>query len=179
MCIVLGVILVIWPGLTMHAACITIGFVLTVSGANRLCTFVFGKDSSMYSRINLITGVIVLLIGIWILFQPDKIIVMIPIMVGIIVIIHGLSDLHHTVTLCQSRYDKWWVALLLGLMTIGFGVLLIFNPFEAIETCVIFIGIFLIYDGISDIWIVSRISYMAKQMKQEMEAVEAYAEETE
>ena len=32
----------------------------------------------------------------------------------------------------------------------GLGVLLIFNPFEAVNTVIMLIGIFLIYDGISD-----------------------------
>lgn len=177
MCIVLGVILVVWPGLTVRAVCMTIGFVLVASGANRLFGFIFGGDNSIYSRMNLVTGVIVALIGAWILFQPDTIIKMIPILVGIIVIIHGINDLQQTVSLCQNRYDKWWVALLLGLITIGFGILLIFNPFEAVETLVMFIGIFLIYDGVSDIWIVSRVSHVAKQIKREAEAVDAEARE--
>lgn len=177
MCIVLGIILVVWPGLTVRAVCMTIGFVLVASGVNRLCGFIFGGDSSIYSRMNLITGVIVTLIGAWILFQPDTIIKLIPILVGIIVIIHGINDLQQTVALCQNRYDKWWVALILGLVTLGFGVLLIFNPFEAVETLVMFIGIFLIYDGVSDIWIVSRVSHVAKYLKQEIGAVDVDARE--
>lgn len=177
MCIMLGVILVVWPGLTVRAVCMTIGFVLVASGVNRLCGFIFGRDGSIYSHMNLITGVIITLIGAWILFQPDTIIAMIPILVGIIVLIHGISDLQQTVTLCQNKYDKWWVALILGLITVGFGVLLIFNPFAAVDTLVMFIGIFLIYDGVSDIWIVSRVSHVAKQLKQEAEALDAEAEE--
>ncbi|MCM1263211.1 MAG: DUF308 domain-containing protein [Butyrivibrio sp.] len=177
MCIILGIILVVWPGRTVRTVCMIIGFVLVVSGVNRLCTFIFGKDNSIYSRMNLITGVIVLLIGAWILFRPDQIIELIPILVGIIVIIHGINDLQQTVTLCQNKYDKWWIALLLGIITVGFGVLLIFNPFAAVETLIIFIGVFLIYDGVSDIWIVSRVSHVAKQMKQEAEALEVEGKE--
>ncbi|MCM1049550.1 MAG: DUF308 domain-containing protein [Clostridiales bacterium] len=177
MCIILGIILVVWPGRTVRTVCMIIGFVLVVSGVNRLCTYIFGKDNSIYSRMNLITGVIVLLIGAWILFRPDQIIELIPVLVGIIVIIHGINDLQQTVTLCQSKYDKWWIALILGIITVGFGVLLIFNPFAAVETLVMFIGVFLIYDGVSDIWIVSRVSHVAKQMKQEMEALEVEGKE--
>ena len=40
-----------------------------------------------------------------------------------------------------------------------------------------FIGLFLIYDGVSDIWIISRVSHAAKQLKQEIEAVDADAKE--
>lgn len=34
---------------------------------------------------------------------------------------------------------------------------MIFNPFGAVEFVVRLIGIFLIYDGVSDIWILSRV----------------------
>ncbi len=37
------------------------------------------------------------------------------------------------------------------------GGILVYNPFEVAETVVRFIGIFLIYDGVSDIWILSRV----------------------
>ena len=122
-------------------------------------------------------GIIIAVIGVWILLQPDKVIAMIPILVGIIIIIHGINNLQQAFHLFQNRYDKWWVALLLGLVTVAFGILLIRNPFKAIDTLVMFIGLFLIYDGISDIWIISRVFRMAKQMKQEVEAIETEGRE--
>lgn len=177
LCIALGVVLVIWPGMSVQVACMAIGAVLILNGISRLVNFIFGKDDSLFSQMNLIMGIIITVIGVWILLQPDKIIAMIPILVGIIIIIHGINNLQQAVNLCKSQYDKWWVALLLGLLTIGFGILLICNPFQAIDTLVMFIGIFLIYDGVSDIWIVSRVSRTAKQLRQDLEAVDVEAEE--
>ena len=58
------------------------------------------------------------------------------------------------------------------MLTVGFGVLLICRPFAAVDTVVMLIGFFLIYDGLSNVWIVSRIYKNAKMMKQEMEAVD-------
>lgn len=179
LCIALGVVLVVWPGMSVQVTCMAIGAVLLLNGISRLVNFIFGKDDSLFSQMNLIMGIIITVIGIWILFQPDKIIAMIPILVGIIIIIHGVNNLQQAVSLCKSQYDKWWVALLLGLLTIGFGVLLICNPFEAIDTLVMFIGLFMIYDGVSDIWIVSRVSRTAKQLRQDFEAVDVEAEEIE
>lgn len=169
LCIILGVVLVAWPGMSVHVVCMTIGAVLVVSGLSRLIAFALNRDGSLFSQMNLITGIIITLIGAWILFQPDTIIAMIPILVGVIIIIHGVNNLQQAVTLCQNRYDKWWVALLLGLITVGFGALLIFNPFDAVNTLVMFIGLFLIYDGISDIWIVTRVSSIAKQIAKEVQ----------
>lgn len=176
-CIVLGVVLVVWPGMSVQVACMAIGIVLLISGLTRLAAFIFGRDGTLFSQINLILGIIITVIGGWILFQPEKIIAMIPILVGIIIVIHGINNLQQAVSLCQSKYDKWWVALLLGLVTIGFGALLIFNPFAAVDTLVMFIGIFLIYDGISDIWIVSRISRTSREVIQDLGALDVDAKD--
>lgn len=177
LCIALGIVLVVWPGMSVKIVCRAIGVVLVINGLIRLLNFVFRKDGSLFSQMNLILGVVIALIGIWIFSRPDTIIALVPILVGVIIVIHGINNLEQAVSLFQSKYDKWWVALVLGLITVGFGVLLIFRPFEAVDTLIMFIGLFLIYDGVSDIWIISRVSRTAKQLKQEMEVVDADAKE--
>lgn len=178
-CIALGIVLVIWPGASAQILCMAIGAVLMVSGLTRLVNYIFGRDGSLFSQLNLVMGIIITGIGLWILLQPKTIGIMVPILVGIIFLIHGINDLQQAVNLCKNQYDKWWVVLLLGLATIGFGILLIWNPFEAVETLFMFIGFFLIYDGVSDIWIISRVSYVAKLYRQEAEAVDTEAKEIE
>ena len=178
-CIALGVILVFWPGLSVKVVCMAIGAVLVINGISRLLNFIFGRDGSVFSQMNLVMGIIITVIGGWILLQPGTIIAMIPILVGIIIVIHGINNLQQSVSLCQNRYDKWWIALLLGIITIGFGVLLVFNPFAAVDTLIRFIGLFLIYDGASDIWIMSRVSRNVKQARQEMDALTVDGKEIE
>ena len=177
LCIALGIVLVAWPELSMRIVCTAIGAVLLIGGGVRLAVYFTAKDGSVYSQINLIMGIILAVVGIWILLQPDKVLAIIPIIVGIVIALHGINNLQQAITLRKDKYDKWWVALVLGLLTIGFGVLLVCRPFEALDTAVKFIGIFLIYDGISDIWIVSRIYQTAKMIKQVAEAVDVEAEE--
>lgn len=178
-CIALGVILVVWPGLSVKVVCMAIGAVLVINGVSRLLNFIFGRDGSVFSQMNLVMGIIITVIGGWILLQPGTIIAMIPILVGIIIVIHGINNLQQSVSLCQSLYDKWWIALLLGIITIGFGVLLIFNPFAAVDTLIRFIGLFLIYDGASDIWIMSRVSKNVREARQEMDALTVDGKEIE
>ena len=170
-CAGLGVILVVWPGLSVQVVCMAIGGVLVLNGLSRLLNFILNRDGSIFSQMNLVMGIIITVIGGWILLQPGTIIAMIPILVGIIIVIHGINNLQQAVSLCQNRYDKWWIALLLGIVTIGFGVLLGFSPFAAVDTLIRFIGLFMIYDGASDIWIMSRVSRNVKQARQEMDAL--------
>lgn len=177
LCILLGIVLVVWPGLSMQIVCTAIGAVLLIGGGVRLAAYFTAKDGSVYSQMNLITGIILAVVGIWILLQPDKVLAIIPIIVGIVIALHGVNNLQQAVTLCKEQYDKWWVALILGLLTVGFGVLLVFKPFAALDTAVRLIGVFLIYDGVSDIWIVSRLYRTAKTLKQEADALDVDAKE--
>lgn len=172
LCIVIGIVLVIWPDLTMEIACLAIGAVLLIVGIMRLITYFTSRDGSVYSQVNLIFGIVLIVVGALILWQWNKVLEIVPIIVGIIIVIHGISDLRQAFALHKNKYDKWWVALILGLLTVILGVLLILNPFAALDTVVMLIGIFLIFDGISIIWITSRIYRTAKIMEQEAGALD-------
>lgn len=177
LCAVLGMILVIWPGMSMQIVCVSIGVVIILTGVLKIVEYCFVKDGSLYAQTNLIFGIVLTVVGIWIVLKPDKVLAIIPIIVGIIIALHGIHKLQQAVMLCKSRYDKWWVAFILGLLTVGFGVLLICRPFAALDTVVMLIGSFLIYDGLSNIWIISRVYKTAKRLKQEAEAVDVEADE--
>ena len=73
-CIALGAVLVIWPGMSIQVTCMAIGAVLILNGISRLLNFIFKRDGSLFSQMNLIMGVIITVIGVWILMQPEKII---------------------------------------------------------------------------------------------------------
>lgn len=172
LCVILGLVLVFRPGLSIRIVCTAVGIVLIVTGVMKIIEYFAVRDGSMYSQVNLIFGIVLAVVGVWITMQPDKVLAVIPIIVGIVIVIHGLHNLKQAMELWRDKYDKWWIALIMGLLTVGFGVLLICRPFAAIDTVVMLIGIFLIYDGLSNIWIVSRVYKNAKILRQEMEAVE-------
>lgn len=172
LCVILGLVLVFRPGLSMRIVCTAVGVVLILSGAMRMLAYFTARDGSLYSQANLIFGIVVAVVGVWIVMKPDKVMAIIPIIVGIVIAIHGLHNLQQAAELWRDKYSRWWVVLILGVLTVGFGVLLVCRPFAAIDTVVMLIGFFLIYDGLSNVWIVSRVYKNAKMMKQEMEAVD-------
>ncbi len=172
LCVILGLVLVFRPGLSMRIVCTAVGVVLVLSGAMRMIDYFTARDGSLFSQANLVFGIVLAVVGVWIVLKPDKVMAIIPIIVGIVIAIHGLHNLQQAVELWRDKYDRWWVALILGVLTVGFGVLLVCRPFAAIDTVVMMIGLFLIYDGLSNVWIVSRIYKNAKILKQEMTAVD-------
>lgn len=172
LCIVFGLTLAIWPDISSRVVCIGVGIVLLLSGAASLITYFAEKDGGLISQINLLVGIILAVLGGWIILNPGILIMIIPVVIGVIVVVHGVHNLIQALELFKSEYSKWWVALLLGAVTVGLGILLICNPFEAVNTAIMLIGIFLIYDGISDLWIISRVSKTAKEIRETMEALD-------
>lgn len=172
LCIVFGLTLAIWPDISSRVVCIGVGIVLLLSGAASLITYFAEKDGGLISQINLLVGIILAVLGGWIILNPGILIMIIPVVIGVIVVVHGVHNLIQALELFKSEYSKWWVALLLGAVTVGLGILLICNPFEAVNTAIMLIGIFLIYDGISDLWIISRVSKTAKETRETMEALD-------
>lgn len=172
LCVILGLVLVLRPGMSMRIVCTAVGVVLILSGVMRMIDYFASRDGSLFSQANLIFGIVLTVVGVWIVMKPDKVMAVIPIIVGIVIAIHGLHNVQQALELWRDRYERWWIALLMGVLTVGFGVLLICRPFAAIDTVVMMIGGFLIYDGLSNVWIVSRVYKTAKNLRQEMSAVD-------
>lgn len=156
-CALLGLVLVIWPGTTSQIICMMLGGVLLAYGILQIVLYLFNRERTIISQGMMVLGIIFAVIGVWILFKPDMIIMTVPVIVGVLIAIHGLHNVAQAITLKKNGYENWWVAFLLGLVTVILGGVLIYNPFEAVELVVRIIGAFLIYDGLSDIWILSRV----------------------
>ena len=155
--IIMGLVLLIWPGTTTQIVCTMLSY-----GIIQIVMFLWTREKTVFSQGILLLGIIFAVIGAWIILKPEMIIMAVPVIVGILIIIHGLHNIIQAVDLKREGYEKWWLALLFGVLTVLFGALLIYNPFGAVEVVVRMIGIFMIYDGVSDIWIISRLSKIRK-----------------
>ena len=160
--IIMGLVLLIWPGTTTQIVCTMLWIVLLAYGIIQIVMYLWTREKTVFSQGILLLGIIFAVIGAWIILKPEMIIMAVPVIVGILIIIHGLHNIIQAVDLKREGYEKWWLALLFGVLTVLFGALLIYNPFGAVEVVVRMIGIFMIYDGVSDIWIISRLSKIRK-----------------
>ena len=156
-CVILGIVLLVWPGQSTQVVCMVLGIVLGGFGLIQIILYLATKEKTMISHSMMMLGVVLAVIGGWIVLKPETIIKAIPMIVGILIVIHGLHNAVQAIDLKKMQYDNWWVALLLSLLTVALGVVLICNPFTIVDTVVRIIGAFLVYDGLSDMWILSRV----------------------
>ena len=156
-CVILGIVLLVWPGQSTQVVCMVLGIVLGGFGLIQIILYLATKEKTMVSHSMMMLGVVLAVIGGWIVLKPETIIKAVPMIVGILIMIHGFHNAVQAIDLKKMQYDNWWVALLLSLLTVALGVVLICNPFTIVDTVVRIIGAFLVYDGLSDMWILSRV----------------------
>lgn len=179
LCVIIGAVLIIWPGTSTQIVCMVLGGMLAVYGVIQIILYLFVKERTLYLQGMLILGIVFSVVGVWILLKPEAIIAMVPIIMGAIIIIHGLHNTVQAIDLKKMSYEKWWVAFLFGVLTIVLGAVLVYNPFSVVNTVVRVIGGFLVYDGLSDMWILSRLFKTKKNSQKIIDAEATVIDEEE
>ena len=166
----LGLVLLLWPELSTSLLCFALGLVLVLCGLADILEFLRHRDGSLYAAIHLVTGIVLTAVGLWLIARPTLVTVVIPRVVGVLICFHGVGDLGDAMTLRKNDSTRWTAAMVLGLVTLGLGVLLVICPFQAFTTVVRLLGAFLLYDGISDLWITGQVGKAIRQAEQRANA---------
>lgn len=179
-CIVMGVVLILFPTQVVTVACQGVGVVLAILGGVRLVSTLFSK---VKSGIDFPLGLLLLIVGMWILLHPASIESLIFIGVGVTLFVHGIKGIQMAWESKKNGYNSWLVLMLLSLLNAVFGVVCVidcFGVFTVTATIALtLVGLALIYDGISSIFILSRVRKAAKEIIEDMEALDVPYEESE
>ena len=160
--VILGIVLVIWPHILGVMLCYLLGGALIVMGVFQLISFLRGERLGFYNKFVMMMGIVLVLLGIWICAQPRIVLSIITVVVGIIVLIHGLMDIQYTLDIKKAGSEKWWIALIAAALTLIVGLLLMLNPFTAYEITMVLLGVAMLYDGGSDLALLL-FSYLAQR----------------
>ena len=153
--IVLGLLLLLWPGHVMTTALTILGIALLAGGVVSIVSWYRGRMANV-SFLTLAQGIVLSVGGIVVLANPRFLISIVPLAVGIIVTINGIVNLAQALDLRREGYDRWIVSMALAAGTLALGLLMVINPFSAMEVVVMAIGAVILYNGISNLWIDSR-----------------------
>jgi len=153
--VIIGILLIVYPEDSIALMATAIGVILIISGAIIAISQMIEYGTNVPGTI---VGVIVLLLGIWIVCSPTRVASLIPIAIGVMIVIHGLSDLRLAVQAKKANADKAYVPFILAIISIAIGVLCIVCAFGILEIGFIVIGIMLVYDGLSDLFIVHKVN---------------------
>lgn len=157
--LILGIVLIVWPDLSGALMCYMLGGALILMGVIQLLIYLRGNREELASRFKMMMGIILALLGIWICVKPDIVLGLIPAVLGIVLIMHAIQDLSYAIEIKNAGAERWWVALIATLITFALGIFLVLHPFFAFKMAMIYIGIGLVYNGISDLVLVILAGY--------------------
>ena len=162
MCIVLGIVFVIFKAGVLDLIGNVLAIALVVIGVVYLvCYFMnFG------SRFSIVSGVIILAVGLWLLIDSRIITKLIPVVLGVILLCHGIRGLQEAALSKKYKYESWYIGFLLAAISVAGGVFCIVYSYQIMQKFAVLVGIILIYNGVSNIWIASRSSKAERVYKE-------------
>lgn len=146
--IVLGVVLIIFPDKALKLGCGLIGLVTLGYGIVRIFSYIRG-GSAQSQRFQLFIGIILGVVGIFLLVCPQIVVSLIPVALGVYILVDSITDIKQALDLKALGFENWWITLLAALLLAVFGVVMILQPFTLVSNLVIFIGIGFVFDGVS------------------------------
>ncbi|WP_026499445.1 HdeD family acid-resistance protein [Butyrivibrio sp. WCD2001] len=172
--IVVGLVLIFLPGTSLNILTKVIGAVVLVAGVISVVTGLASKNQNVLTKNgSLGFGLVIAVVGVWILINPEFFEAIIPVIAGVIMLFSGIMNLGETLSLGKNSYKNWWIALILAALTIAAGAFLVFNPLTMVKYVVQIIGAALAYNGASNLWIISRIHKVDKVNRKEIVDVES------
>lgn len=176
--IAFGACLVLMPVNMVNIICkFVFGILLILVGIYHILIYVAEKLNA--TIFDLFSGGVLLVLGIFLFMNPQIVVKLLPTLLGTFVLVDSIWTLKGSFRL-KKREQGTWKGLLIGsLLFIALGIALIMNPFSAIKYTVMFAGGIFVVNGITDVIFWVLLKRGLKELKQDLEAVDADGEFTE
>lgn len=147
--LVLGILVLVWPGPSLAVAGVLFGLYLLVSGVFQLIA-AFGTHQATSLRVlAFISGTLSILLGLLCFRGPMQSILLLALWIGIGWLIRGITQ---TIAAAQdSRMPGRAWQICLGVLTFVAGIVLIDAPFRSVAVLTVVAGIWLLVVGLAEI----------------------------
>lgn len=160
--IIAGLILLFFPEAMTKTIAYVAAVLLVCMGIAQIIGYLkYDPGTGRYSS-GVVLGGFFIVLGLLVYYKAEAIISIIPIILGIIIVISGVGKLQQAVDLARIKAGRWSTVLAGALLNIILGGVIVFNPFSTVMTLLRFVGIGLIYSGLSD---VIATLYLSRQMR--------------
>jgi uncharacterized membrane protein HdeD (DUF308 family) len=160
--LILGVLVLIWPGSTLRATGVLFGVYLVVSGVFQLVS-AFGTHRTTGLRVlAFISGALSILLGLFCFRGPMQSLLLLALWIGIGWLIRGITQTLAAASDPSMPARGWQIFL--GILTFLAGIVLIDSPFESVAVLTVVGGIWLVAVGIVEIVMAVRMRVQARNV---------------
>ena len=157
LCIVLGIIFVVWKGGVIDVIGTILSVAMIIVGIIYLGSFILS---------------LVLAVGIWFLIQPSLIVSLVPVILGVGLVFHGIRAVTEAVNAKKYGYEKWGMDLVFAIICLVCGLVCVFCPLGVLKQFIMLVGIVLIINGALNLWIAVTATRAARDYRRRTETVD-------
>ena len=151
--VIFGLLLIIWPDAARQIIIYAIGAAALLYGGYRIVDFFVRKEHLDGSiQIGVALGIGCLLVGLFLIVKANVVLALLAAIIGVAIVVDSILRLQIALNLRYSGGSSWLILLITALVTLAFGILLLFNPFTAIKVATIIAGVSLVLDGGFTLW---------------------------
>lgn len=150
--LILGLFLLIMPGVAAGALVSVLGWALLIFGVIYLVSALASRSGSV-SAWSVATGLLALASGLLLLVKPGLLVSLCGIVLGLFLVLHGLQGIRQARCSKAMGYD-WKLPLSVSILKLVMGALVILNPFSTAALLLRMAGIFLIVDALGDLLLI-------------------------
>ncbi len=145
---VLGIFLIVVPGISAFLICQIGAIVMMVFGVIKLFSY-FAKDQYKPAlQHDLAFGILLIALGIITMLRTDMMFTLLCIILGIFVLADSLMKIQVAIDSKRIGIRRWWLILIAAVPAAVIGFMLVLCPFESAWVIMIFFGASLIAEGI-------------------------------
>lgn len=150
-CILAGIFLMFWPGVTVMAVIYLMGAFFALTGIASLIAYFREKSEHFHSAAVLSTGVFFLILALIVFLFPQIIASFSSVILGIVLALAGVVSAVRSIELRSMSGSMWIVMLVVSIAVAIGGVVIIANPFETTSLFVFVIGAVVLVNGVADV----------------------------
>lgn len=148
---IIGVLLILQSEITIITISYLIGTLLIAMGAIAIIKFIKNINNVAREELDIFYGVVTIILGVIVVYNPEVIASIIPIIIGIGIIINSATKLQYALELRESLNNQWKTTVVISIISAVCGVILICNPFKGAVVIMQIIGGFIVAYSILDI----------------------------
>lgn len=148
---IIGVLLILQSEITIITISYLIGTLLIAMGAIAIIKFIKNINNVAREELDIFYGVVTIILGVIVVYNPEAIASIIPIIIGIGIIINSATKLQYALELRESLNNQWKTTVVISIISAVCGVILICNPFKGAVIIMQIIGGFIVAYSILDI----------------------------
>jgi uncharacterized membrane protein HdeD (DUF308 family) len=147
--VILGILVLAWPGITIVIAAIFFGAYLLIAGIAQVI-FAFSLDVSAGGRVLLfISGAAALILAVLCFRSLQESILLLAIWIGVGFIFRGVATAVSAIS-DPTLPGRGW-EIFIGVISLVAGIVMLASPFESLATLTIVVGIWLIVLGVFEV----------------------------